>query len=122
MRIIAGMVSEPTVTVLAIDEPEIMPNRAEPKIETFAGPPEKRPASAGGEIDEEAAEADARRQHAEQHVVEDVGRDDAERDAVDALARQVEVVDHALQVLPGCARMPGSERPEQRVDHEHDAR
>ena len=34
-----GMVSEPTVTVLAIDEPEIMPNNAEPKIETLAGPP-----------------------------------------------------------------------------------
>jgi hypothetical protein len=32
-------VSEPTVTVLAMEEPEIMPNRAEPKIETFAGPP-----------------------------------------------------------------------------------
>ena len=46
MRIIAGMVSEPTVTVLAIDEPEIMPNSADPKIETLAGPPEKRPVSA----------------------------------------------------------------------------
>jgi hypothetical protein len=35
----AGIVSDPTVTVLAIDDPEIMPNRAEPKIDTFAGPP-----------------------------------------------------------------------------------
>jgi hypothetical protein len=35
----AGMVSEPTVTVLATDEPEIIPNRAEPKIDTLAGPP-----------------------------------------------------------------------------------
>jgi hypothetical protein len=32
-------VSEPTVTVLAIEDPEIMPNRADPKIETLAGPP-----------------------------------------------------------------------------------
>ncbi len=41
----AGMVSEPTVTVLAIDEPEIMPKSADPKIEIFAGPPAKRPAT-----------------------------------------------------------------------------
>ena len=75
------MVSEPTVTVLAIDEPEIMPNSAEPKIETFAGPPAEAAGSGGREIDEEAPEPDARRQHAEQHVVEHVGRDDAERDA-----------------------------------------
>ena len=33
------MVSEPTVTVFATEEPEIIPNRAEPKIATFAGPP-----------------------------------------------------------------------------------
>ena len=38
-RIIAGIVSDPTVTVLATDEPEIIPNNAEPKIDTFAGPP-----------------------------------------------------------------------------------
>jgi hypothetical protein len=46
MRIIIGMVSEPTVTVLAIDEPEIIPKRPDAKIETFAGPPENRPAAA----------------------------------------------------------------------------
>ena len=46
MRIIIGMVSEPTVTVLAIELPDIMPNRPEAKIETLAGPPEKRPAIA----------------------------------------------------------------------------
>ena len=101
MRIIIGMVSEPTVTVLAIDDPEIMPKRPEAKIETFAGPPEKRPASGRREIDEEAAEADARRQHAEQHVVEDIGRDDAERDAIDALAGQVEVIDDAFPGVAG---------------------
>ena len=39
MRIIIGMVSDPTVTVLAIDEPEIIPNKPEAKIETLAGPP-----------------------------------------------------------------------------------
>ena len=46
MRIIMGMVSEPTVTVLAIELPEIMPNRPEAKIDTLAGPPANRPASA----------------------------------------------------------------------------
>ncbi|CFP56968.1 Uncharacterised protein [Bordetella pertussis] len=39
MRIIAGMVSEPTVTALATDEPDSMPNMAEPNTETLAGPP-----------------------------------------------------------------------------------
>ena len=102
MRIIAGMVSEPTVTVLAIDEPEIMPNRRRAEDRDLGRPAGEAAGERGGEIDEEAAEPDARRQHAEQHVVEDVGRDDAERDAVDALARQVEVVDDAL---PGVAGM-----------------
>ena len=45
------------------------------------------------DVDEELAQADARGQHAEQHEVEDVGRDHAHRDAVDALAGEVEVVD-----------------------------
>ena len=112
--------SEPTVTVLAIDEPEIMPNRAEPKIETFAGPPEKRPVKRGGEIDEEAAEPDARRQHAEQHVMEDVGRDDAERDAVDALAREIEVVDDAFPGVAGMRENARQRAAVERVDHQHD--
>ena len=42
----AGIVSEPTVTVLAMDEPEIMPKSPDPKIETLAGPPTKRPKAA----------------------------------------------------------------------------
>ena len=46
-------------------------------------------------------EADARGQHAEQHEVEDVGGDHADRDAVDALAREVEVVD---ELRPGARR------------------
>ena len=46
MRIIIGIVRDPTVTVLAMEDPEIIPKRPEAKIETFAGPPEKRPASA----------------------------------------------------------------------------
>ena len=46
MRFIIGMVSEPTVTALATEEPEIMPNSAEPKIATLAGPPANRPATA----------------------------------------------------------------------------
>ena len=40
----------------------------------------------GGAVKKELAEADARGEDAEQHEVEDVGRDDAEGDAVDALA------------------------------------
>ena len=56
----------------------------------------------GRKIDEEAAEPDARRQNAEQHVVEDVGRHDAKRDAENALAGEIEVVDDAF---PGVARM-----------------
>ena len=87
------MVSEPTVTALATEEPEIMPNSAEPKIDTLAGPPAKRPATADGDVDEQPAQADARGEHAEQHEVEDVGRHHADRDAVDALAGEVEVVD-----------------------------
>ena len=42
---IAGIVSEPVVTVFAIDEPEIVPINAEEKIATLAGPPEYLPAS-----------------------------------------------------------------------------
>ena len=105
------MVSEPTVTVLAIEEPEIIPNRAEPKIDDLGRAAGKAAGDAGGEVDEQLAEADARREHAEQHVVEDVGRDDAERDAVDALAGQVEMVDDVVQDAPGCARMPGIDGP-----------
>ena len=41
---IAGIVKEPVVTVLAIDEPEIVPINADEKIATFAGPPENFPA------------------------------------------------------------------------------
>ena len=33
------MVSEPTVTAFATDEPDSMPNIAEPNTLTFAGPP-----------------------------------------------------------------------------------
>ncbi len=33
------MVSEPTVTALATDEPESIPNIAEANTDTFAGPP-----------------------------------------------------------------------------------
>ena len=41
----AGMVSAPVVTVLAIEEPEIMPSSAEATTATLAGPPAKRPAT-----------------------------------------------------------------------------
>ena len=39
MRIMAGIVSAPVVTVLAIDEPEIEPRSAEDSTDTLAGPP-----------------------------------------------------------------------------------
>ena len=38
------MVITPVVTVLAIADPEIMPNRPDDTTLTLAGPPEKRPA------------------------------------------------------------------------------
>jgi hypothetical protein len=57
---------------------------------------------AGGEIDEELAETDPGRKHAEKHVVEDVSGNDSQSDAIDALAREVEMVD---DVRPGSAGM-----------------
>ena len=44
MLFIAGIVKAPVVTVLAIDEPEIVPINADEKIATLAGPPENLPA------------------------------------------------------------------------------
>ena len=38
-----GMVTEPEPTVLATEEPEAMPSRAEATTATLAGPPAKRP-------------------------------------------------------------------------------
>ena len=40
----AGIVKDPVVTVLAIDDPEIVPIKADEKIATLAGPPENFPA------------------------------------------------------------------------------
>ena len=74
----------------------------------------------GGKIDEEAAEPDARRQHAEQHVVEHVGRHHAERDAVDALAREIEVIDDAFPRVAGMREDARQRRAVERVDHQHD--
>jgi len=34
-----GIVSDPVETVFAIDDPEIVPNRADDTTETFASPP-----------------------------------------------------------------------------------
>ena len=42
---ISGIVITPVVTVLAIGEPEIMPNRPDDTTLTLAGPPAKRPAA-----------------------------------------------------------------------------
>ncbi len=89
-------------------------------METLAGPPAKRPASAVAMSMKKRPQPDARRQHAEQHVVEHVGRHHAERDAVDALAGEVEVVDDALPGVAGVGEDAGQRGPEQRVDHQHD--
>ena len=39
MRFMFGMVKEPVETVLAIEEPETVPKKAEDTTETLAGPP-----------------------------------------------------------------------------------
>ena len=44
MRFMLGMVSEPVETVLAIEEPEIVPKKAEETTLTLAGPPVYLPA------------------------------------------------------------------------------
>ena len=87
------MVSEPTVTVLATDEPEIMPNSAEREDRHLGRPAGVAAGDAEAMSRNSWPRPIARRQHAEQHEVEDVGRDHADRDAVDALAGQIEVVD-----------------------------
>src|SRR3546814_4218669 len=56
----------------------------------------------GGAIEEKLAEPDARRKDAEEDEVEDVGRHDAQRDAVDPLRGEVEVVD---KLGDRCARV-----------------
>ena len=43
MRFISGMVNVPVVTVLAIEEPEIIPVIIEDNTAAFAGPPRKAP-------------------------------------------------------------------------------
>ena len=45
MRFMVGMVSEPVITVLAMEEPEIMPISPEASTDTLAGPPANRPAT-----------------------------------------------------------------------------
>ena len=45
-RFIIGMVNTPSVTVLATEDPEMVPNKAEDNTETFAGPPAVHPAMA----------------------------------------------------------------------------
>jgi hypothetical protein len=74
----------------------------------------------GGKIDEEAAEPDARCQDAEQHVVENVSRDNTERDAVDALARQIEMIDDTFPAVAGMRENTGQRASVERIDHEHD--
>ena len=46
MRFINGMVKVPVVTVLAMDEPEIMPVIIDDSTAAFAGPPRRAPSSA----------------------------------------------------------------------------
>ena len=72
----------------------------------------------GGAVEKELAEADARGEDAEQHEVEDVGRDDAEGDAVDALGGQVEMVDELREAGARMHEDAGHGAPEQGVEHE----
>ncbi len=114
------MVSDPTVTVLATEEPEIMPNSAEPKIDTFAGPPAKRPATQGCTVEEQLAKADARGENAEQHEMEDIGCDDAERDAVNALCGQIKMIDQLADRGAGMNKNTRHGRSVKCVKHEQD--
>ena len=71
------------------------------------------------DVEEELAQSDARGEHAEQHEVEHVRRDHADRDAVDALARQVEMVDELRPASrPQCFSRPGKIGPASAYDHE----
>ncbi len=72
------------------------------------------------DVDEELAQADARREHAEQHEVEHERRDHADRDAVDALARHVQVIDEARPRRAGMLEQAREHRAGERVEHEHD--
>ena len=56
-RFIIGMVNTPSVTVLATDEPEMVPNKAEDTTETFAGPPARPPRYGYGHINKELPQA-----------------------------------------------------------------
>ena len=46
IRFIMGMVKAPVATVLATDDPEMEPNRAEVTVAILAGPPRQRPVRA----------------------------------------------------------------------------
>ena len=92
-RIMAGIVSDPTVTVLATDEPGDHAEQRRPEDRHLSGAAGITARHPGGVVEEKLPEADAGRKHAEEHEVEHVGRHHAERDAVDALAREVEMVD-----------------------------
>ena len=73
----------------------------------------------GGAIEEELPETDPRREDAEQHEVEHVGGDDAERDAVDALRGEIEVVDELREAGAGVDQDARHVAAEHRVEHEH---
>ena len=70
----------------------------------------------GREIHEQPSEAGHLRQHAEQNEVEDVGRDDADRDAVDAFGADVDVVDDADGAVAAVRQDTRHVAAEQRVE------
>lgn len=74
----------------------------------------------GRTVEKELAKPDTCRKHPEQYEMEDVGRDDAERDTVNALAGQVEVIDQLRESRAGMNQNSRHGRPVQRVDHEQD--
>ena len=114
------MVSEPTVTALATDEPDSMPKMRRRKHRHLRRSARIAAGDRRCDVDEELAQADGGGEHAEQHEMEHVGRHHADGDAVDALARQVQVVDEVRPRRAGVLEQAGKYRAGQRVEHERD--
>ena len=83
-------------------------------------PPGIAPGEGRGHVDEQLPQPDPCRHDPEQDEVEHVGRDHAERGAVDALARQVQVVDDVGPARAGMDEDAGHVLAEIGVGHEQD--
>ncbi len=74
----------------------------------------------GGNVKKQPPQPDARGQHAEQHEMKYISRHHAHRDAVDALARQVLMIDDLAPVIAGVPEQSGERAACQRIHHEDD--